>query len=127
MPKRARIDDSVLEMALIGYQAEKTKIEEAIAAIRAALDRGGAGLSKAVLDGAGSAKPRKRTMSAAARRRIAAAQRKRWAAVKRAKAKPGKAERRLSAAGRRAIIAATKKRWAAIHKAAAKTKKAATK
>src|SRR5205809_4453905 len=58
--------------------------------------------------------PKKRTMSAAGRRRVAAAQRKRWAELKKAqteKAKPVK-KRKLSAAGRKRIIAATKKRWA---------------
>ena len=70
-----QIDQSTLEMALVGYQAELKKIEEAIATIRRQL-----GGRAARLPAAEGASPRKRTLSAAARRRIAAAQRKRWSA-----------------------------------------------
>src|SRR5215831_14801701 len=69
-----QLDRSTLEMALIGYQAERQKIEAAMAAIRKQVD-GHAGAP--AVDG--TRRP-KRIMSAAARRRIAAAQRKRWAA-----------------------------------------------
>ena len=69
-----QLDRSTLEMALIGYEAERRKIVAAIAAIRKQVD--GHAVAPAV-DGALRAK---RVMSAAARRRIAAAQRKRWAA-----------------------------------------------
>lgn len=127
MARHPRIDENILEMALIGYQAEKTRIETAIAEIRAQLGHRGPERPKAALDGTGPAAPRKRTMSRAARQRIAMAQKKRWAAVREAKAEPKKPKRKLSAAGRRAIIAATKKRWAAVRKGAAKTKKATPK
>jgi len=68
------IDRSTLEMALIGYEAERQKIEAAMAAIRKQVDGHSAGPA---VNGPGGPK---RVMSAAARRRIAAAQRKRWAA-----------------------------------------------
>ncbi|MBZ5594314.1 MAG: hypothetical protein LAP39_18895 [Acidobacteriia bacterium] len=125
MARHARIDESVLEMALIGYQAEKTRIETVMAEIREQLGHRGPGRPKAASDGTGQASPRRRVMSAEARKRIAAAQRKRWAAVKSEKAKPEKPKRKLSAAGRKAIVAALRKRWAAVRKAAGKTKKAA--
>ncbi len=111
MARYARIDQSVLAMALIGYEAEKRKIEGIVADIQAQL---GDGRPSGTIQTA----PKKRTLSVAARRRIAAAQRKRWAAIKKAKAQPAKPKRKLSAAGRKAIIEATRKRWAAVRKAA---------
>jgi hypothetical protein len=69
---RRQIDSSVLEMALVGYQAEHQKIVEKIAEIQRQL---GGRVSKPVLTANGSAR---RQLSAAARHRIAAAQRKRW-------------------------------------------------
>ena len=137
----AKYDEGFLTAALLGYESEKAKIDEAIAQIRAQLGHRSPGSLITASDGTGQAGPRRRTMSASARERIAAAQRKRWAALKRIQAgqeKP-KAKRKLSAAGRKAIIAATKKRWAAVRaakskaaakpkarKAAAKPKKTAT-
>jgi hypothetical protein len=98
-------------MALIGYEAEKSKIEGIIVDIQAQL---GDGRPSATVQAA----PKKRTLGVAARKRIAAAQRKRWAAIKKAKAQPEKSKRKLSAAGRKAIVEATRKRWAAVRKAA---------
>ena len=121
-------DNDLLAMALVGYEAQKAKINAAIGHIQAQLGHRGPARPKAATD---DAAPIKRTMSAAARRRIAAAQRKRWAAVRKSQAQ-GKGvatakaaapkKRKLSAAGRRAIIEATRKRWAAVQKAAKKAK-----
>jgi hypothetical protein len=88
-----QLDQSTLEMALIGYEAERQKIEDTMAAIRKQVD--GHPAAPAV-DGA----PRpKQNMSAAARRRIAAAQRKRWAAfhAERNETAKGAPRRKLSA------------------------------
>jgi hypothetical protein len=119
----AKYDEGFLRAALIGYESEKAKIQAAITEIHVQLGHRGPGRPKATADGAGQAAPgdapKRRTMSASARRRIAAAQRKRWAVLKKAEAAPPKAKRKLSAAGRRAIIAATKKRWAAVRAAKA--------
>jgi hypothetical protein len=115
-------DEGFLRAALYGYESERAKIEGIIAQIRAQLGHRGPGRPKAAIDGTEHSAPKRRTMSASARRLIAAAQRKRWAALKRGKTeqeKP-KQKRRLSAAGRRAIIEATKKRWAAVRAAKAK-------
>jgi hypothetical protein len=80
MPRYAH---SLLEAALVGYQARKAKIDGAMAAIKEQLKGTG---RPAQLDGGGGDIPtpfaklrKKRRMSAAARKRIAAAQRKRWA------------------------------------------------
>jgi hypothetical protein len=113
MPRQAKLDRTTLEMALIGYEAEKARLQAAIVEIRAQL--GGNA------DGAKSA-PKKRSMSAAARARIAEAQRKRWAAQRHATEAPAHPKRKLTAAGRKAIAEATKKRWAAFHKAQAAAK-----
>lgn len=76
------IDPDTLRAALIGYQAERESIEGKIAEIRRQLGRSAPAGSVATPRG-----PRKkRTLSAAARKRIAAAQRKRWRAFKKAKA-----------------------------------------
>jgi hypothetical protein len=117
----ARADRDLLAMALLAYEAEKSKIETAIKEIQVQLGHRGTGRPKTATDGAA---PAKRVLSASARRRISAAQRKRWAALKKgnAQAKAPK-KRKLSAAGRKAIIAATKKRWAAVRRAAAKKTK----
>ncbi len=116
----ARYDEGFLRAALIGYESEKSKIEAAIAEIQGQLGHRGQGRPKAGVEGEGHSAPKRRTMSASARRRIAVAQRKRWAALKNAQAAPPKPKRKLSAAGRRAIIEATKKRWSAIRAAKAK-------
>jgi hypothetical protein len=125
MARQAGTDQDLLAMALVGYEAQKAKIDAAIRGIQAQLGHGGPGRPKAATDGAA---PAKKVLSVAARKRIAAAQRKRWAAVRKSQAQGKGAaakaaapkKRKLSAAGRRAIIEATRKRWAAVRKAAAK-------
>jgi len=68
----------MLEMALIGYQHEKEKIDAKIEELQARLK----GKPAASVGKTPAAKPAggKRTLSPAARKRIAAAQKKRWAA-----------------------------------------------
>jgi len=125
MPRHAqpKLDYTILEMAVRGYEAERDRISRAMGEIRAELGQRGPGRTVAVTTSADRTAPKKRTMSASARARIAAAQRARWQAYKKAKAEPGQTQaekpkkRRLSAAGRRAIQLATKKRWAEYHKA----------
>jgi hypothetical protein len=69
-------DLSTLEMALVGYQIEKQRIEDKIGEIQASL-KGKTVSSRASAE----SKPAgaKRSLSAAARKRISAAQKKRWA------------------------------------------------
>jgi hypothetical protein len=117
MARYARVEGNLLAMALVGYESEKARIEAAIAEIRAQLGQRGPGRPKAASVTTEPTGPKRRTLSASARKRIAAAQRKRWAALKKGKAETPKPKRKLSAAGRRAIVEATKKRWAAFHKA----------
>jgi hypothetical protein len=72
--KASTHDLTTLQMALVGYELEKQKIDQKIQEIQTQLKikRGRAAAKKE-----GPAK--KRTLSAAARRRIAAAQKRRWA------------------------------------------------
>lgn len=120
MPRQAqpRVDNTILEMAIVGYQSQIEKISAKIADIKAQLGQSGSGRPKAAATGTDHAGPQKRrTISKAGRARIAAAQRARWAALKQQKAQPMKPQKRkLSAAGLKAIRKATKKRWAAYRK-----------
>jgi hypothetical protein len=115
-------DRLTLEMALIGYEAERQKIEAAMAAIRKQVD--GHAAAPAV---AGTRGP-KHVMSAAAKRKIAAAQRKRWAAFH-AEKKSGTSQtapkRKLSAAAKAKLAANLAKARAAIAAKARRMAKAA--
>jgi hypothetical protein len=81
-------DLDTLQMALVGYQIEKQKIDDKIHAIEAQL-RGKSGALPATA-AAGRKPGVKRVLSAGARRRIAAAQRKRWAAHRKRMAQSSK-------------------------------------
>ena len=86
---RSTEDLATLQMALIGYQVEKQKIEDNIRAIQAQLK----GRRVSLASGSDQKAPGpKRVLSPAARRRIAAAQRKRWAEHRRRAAQAAKAE-----------------------------------
>jgi hypothetical protein len=104
MPKTTTIDHtSVLEMALVGYEVQRNRIESAMNEIRAELGQGGP--SRSISTATDNSEPKatgKKRFSAAARKRMAAAQRKRWnelKAMKEAKkAKPTAAPKRQKAA-----------------------------
>ena len=112
----SKVDQGILQMALIGYEAQCHKIETAIAAIRSQL--GGRASAKAA---APVSTGPKRRLSAAARKRIALGQKKRWAAfhARSEKTAPAKVKRRLSPARREALAANLAKARAA--KAAKRT------
>jgi len=75
MARRNLEDTSTLQMALVGYQLERQKIDDRVREIQAKLKG-----THLALPSAGEKKPAvKRVLSAGARKRIAAAQRKRWA------------------------------------------------
>ena len=77
MAKGKSQDRSMLAMALVGYELEKKKIEDKIREIKSQLG-GGRVTSKAASASDGD-QPKRRKLSAEARKRIAAAQKKRWA------------------------------------------------
>jgi hypothetical protein len=83
MPRPPLIDQSILEAALVGLQAQRDTLDAKIAAVRSQLrtarkDQGAP--APHVADG--TVPQRRRRMSAAARKRIADATRKRWAAYR---------------------------------------------
>lgn len=72
MPRgRSNEDQAMLEMALIGYEHERERLDANIAELQARLK----GKSAAPAKSAGG----KRTVSPTARKRMAAAQKRRWA------------------------------------------------
>ena len=126
-----KLKPEVIAAAIAGFQLQKTKIDEQIAELRALLP-GGRAEPVATPE---VPKGKRRTFSAAARRRMKEAQQRRWAKIRGesvlpapASPTPSKPKRTLSAAGKAAIVAALKKRWAAKKAAAKKTakKKSAT-
>jgi cell division septum initiation protein DivIVA len=120
MPRSPKQDTELLEAALIGFQHKRDQVEQKIAELRSQIG-GHPASGPAPAAASGASAPKKRTMSASARRRIALAQKKRWAVYKAAHGTktvaPKPKKRVISAAGRARIVAATKKRWAAYRKA----------
>ena len=91
MARSRSIEDlSTLQMALVGFQIEKQRIETKIQEINGQLK----GKRAAMPSNGAEAAPRKRELSPAARRRIAMAQKRRWAEHRKraaqAKAQAGK-------------------------------------
>ena len=84
-------DPTTLQMALVGYQIEKQKIEDKIREIQGQLRGKRIALPS---DSVNAAKRSgvKRVLSPAARRRIAAAQKKRWAEHRKRVAQAAKQE-----------------------------------
>jgi riboflavin biosynthesis pyrimidine reductase len=107
-----KFSEVIVEAAISGFEAQKARLNEQIAELRAMLNGSSTGTAAAP-----ETTPRKRRkMSASARRRIAAAQRARWAKVRGESGpalatKPARKKRKISPEGLRNIIAATKKRW----------------
>jgi hypothetical protein len=77
MPRGRSEDLTTLEMALVGYQHEKEKIDDKIRQIQAQLK--GRRVTSPSAAGEKKTPGAKRVLSPAARKRIAAAQKKRWA------------------------------------------------
>ena len=91
---RSTDDLTTLQMALVGYQIEKEKIEAKIRELQSAVK----GRRVAVSASGAKPAPVRRELSAAARARIAAAQKKRWAEHRKQKAQAAKAPK-VQAAG----------------------------
>lgn len=91
MPRgRSTADTTTLQMALVGYQYEKQKIEDRIREIEAQLKGKHTTSTSAAVEK--KAPGVKRVLSPAARKRIAAAQRKRWAEHRKRMAAQAKGE-----------------------------------
>jgi hypothetical protein len=104
MPDRQRL----LELALKGLEAERATIDDEIVQIKSQLNPRPANAQTATAEN--SAPPKKRRMSAAARKKISEAMKRRYAELnsgKRQSAGGG-----LTEAGRRRLSDLMKKRWA---------------
>ena len=109
MPDRMRL----LELALKGLEAERTKIDHEILQVKSQLNPRPATAQTAT---AGSSTPsKKRRMSAAARKKISEAMKRRYAELNSGKRRT--AGSHLSMAGRRRLSDLMKKRWAERRKA----------
>jgi hypothetical protein len=128
MPDRQR----TLELALKGLEAEKTTIDDEIAEIKSQLNPRSA-VAKSMVTASPTTPPRKKTMSAAARKKISEAMKRRHADRKKAGApghvpsqvrksavvgakqsavKKQNGGNRLTAAGRKKLSDLMTKRWA---------------
>jgi hypothetical protein len=101
---------SVLEMALVGYELQRNRIEAAIGEIQAELGQGDS--SRSISTATASTEPkatRKKRFSAAARKRMALAQKKGWQLLKAKKAEPAKPKRKPAAKRKTASVAPARK------------------
>lgn len=126
MARPRNFTPEILDAALLGLEAQRKRLTGQIADVKRLL---GSDTGARPAAAHGESPRRKRTMTAAARKRIADAQRKRWdkfhraskehaPAKKKSAASRKPAKRRISAAGRKAIAEAARKRWAEYRKKA---------
>ena len=91
MARGKTVDDlTTLQMALVGYQVERQKIEEKIRELQSRL--GGKSTSSSSTSASERPARKARVLSPAARARIAAAQKKRWAEHRKKLAQAAKGE-----------------------------------
>src|ERR1035441_9602728 len=121
MAKTTTIDHtSVLEMALVGYELQRNRIEAAIADIQAELGQGDSSRSiSTATDSSEPKPPRKKRFSAAARKRMALAQKRRWQLLK-AKEAPAKKTQPAAPVKRQKATAAAPARKRPVQVKAAK-------
>jgi hypothetical protein len=126
MPNRERL----LKLALKGLEAERANIDNEIAQIKSELNPRPASAQTAMALNPATASPKKKTMSAAARKKISDAMKRRYAesnkaanvsaapvrkarsvGAKQATVKRQSARNRLTAEGRKRLSELAKKRW----------------
>jgi hypothetical protein len=113
-----QINRAIIEAAIAGFEQQRQRIDETIAALRAQLNGSAEGKKGRIAKVAEKAPARnKRHISAAGRRAIAEGQRRRWAAAKKTSTPTSKRE--LSPAAKAKLVANLAKARAA--KAAKKT------
>jgi hypothetical protein len=84
MPERQRL----LELALKGLEADRVRVDDEIAQIRKELGLSGRGSTTTIASAGADGQPRKRrTMSAAARKRISEGMKRRYAELRKAAGK----------------------------------------
>ena len=125
-----KLTAEIITAAIEGFESQKRRIDDQIAALRAMLS--GGSNEPAATSEVPTGKRKK--FLAPARRHMKEAQQLRWAKIRGepeppapATSEPSKPKRKLSKAGRAAIVAALKKRWASKKAEAAKSKPATAK
>jgi len=109
MKRITAIDQGVLQMALVGFELQRDRIDAAISEIEAELGIGGTRHSTATATDSSEPKmPRKKRFSAAARKRMAAAQRRRWKLIKAKKAEAAKPKSKPAAKRKKASAPASR-------------------
>jgi len=108
--KHPTIDPAVLEAAILGFTMQRSRIDDAIASLRAELEGVRTGRSASNSSTPEPAAPRKRRFSVAAKRRMALAQKKRWAMLKAKTAQARKAKPTAPTKGRRATVPSAAKK-----------------
>jgi hypothetical protein len=98
---------TLMQSVISELQKERKRLEDELHRVAAALTAFG----NVYLHGSRPT-PKKRTLSAAGRKRIAAAQRARWAKIKGHKVVSISSRKGMSPAARKRIVAAQKARWA---------------
>jgi hypothetical protein len=108
---------TLMQSVVSQLQKERTRLEDELHRITTAL----VAFGNVYMHGSqpkAAATRKKRTISAAGRKRIAAAQRARWAKIKGQKASiSARKGRKMSPAARKRVVAAQKARWAKWRKA----------
>ena len=107
---------TLMQSVVSQLQRERTRLEDELHRITTAL----VAFGNVYMHGSpkAAATRKKRTISAAGRKRIAAAQRARWAKIKGQKASISvRKGRKMSPAARKRVVAAQKARWAKWRKA----------
>jgi len=133
MPNTSALSHEILHAALAGLEARSAKLDDQIAQVHSLLGTQPKRLGRppknaATSEGDGvltTPFSKRRTFSAATRKKMAAAQKARWARLKGPDQEPAPKKRTMSAEGRKRIAEAARKRWAAVRKA--KTAAATTK
>jgi len=112
----SKLNSTIIEAAIIGFEHQKTQIDSQIAELRAMLN----GSTPTVTATPEAPAPKRKKFSAAAIQRMREAQQRRWARVKGeatpqlpAPAQPQKPQRKLSAAAKAKLVANLKKARAA--------------
>jgi len=103
---------TLMQSVISGLQKERKRLEDELHRVAAALTAFG----NVYLRGSQPTR-KKRTISAAGRKRIAAAQRARWAKIKGQKVVSISSRKAMSPTARKRIVAAQKARWAKWRKA----------
>ena len=109
---------TLMQSVVSELQKERTRLEDELHRITNALVAFGNVYMHGSRPKGAAATRKKRTISAAGRKRIAAAQRARWAKIKGQKASISvRKGRKMSPAARKRVVAAQKARWAKWRKA----------